>query len=517
MFAPRTRVIEGMGSVAWGSLLLFVGTLVSIGGTFVTRVILVRSLSEADWSALSLGFAYAGLVSSFGSLGLGSAVARSLPYAESEERRRGIIRTALVVGGTAAVVASVLLYLLGPEIARAVSSPALAETLQLLALSTGFMIFGGLIASIFQGYEDVRPNAYFLQALNPFLFVFFLGALIALPKFGLTYLYAVYAYVAAAGVSLAAILVYGVRKLPRHLAPGPRAPGSARILLAFTAPLFASGVMAYFTSYGDTLVLGAFDSLHVGTYVASLTMARLLTLGIGALSYIFLPVSTKYFRDREMSSVRILYVTATKWMVLASLPLFLLFVFLPGPSLGLVYGSAYTSVTLPLQVVTLGAFLSTIVGPAAAAQVAFGQTRLLLYNSIVAGVADMGLAWVLIPHYGLLGAAIAWCSANAIYPALSLIEVEMIDSVHPFRLHFLVPLFATAVPAALLLLVVPRTISVWWLPPIGVGIALLFVAMTLVTRSIDEGDRLLLVAVEQMLGRKIPLVRRIAALVRPPP
>ncbi len=516
MAVPQPRVIDGMGSVARGSLLLFVGTLVSIGGTFVTRVILVRSLSEADWSALSLGFAYAGLLSSFGSLGLGSAVARCLPYADSEDRRRGIVRTALVVGGAASVVATILLYLLGPDIARAVSSPALAETLQLLSLSTGFMIFGGLVASVFQGYEDVRPNAYFLQALNPFLFVFFLSAMLVLPEFGLTYLYAVYAYVAAAGASLSAILIYALWKLPHHLAPGPRAAGSARILLAFTAPLFAVGVMAYFTSYGDTLVLGSFDSLHVGTYVASLTMARLLTLGIGALSYIFLPVATKYIRDREMGSVRILYVTATKWMVLASLPLFLLFVFLPGPSLGLVYGSAYTSVTLPLQVVTLGAFASTIVGPAAAAQVAFGQTRLLLYNSIVAGAVDLGLAWLLIPHFGLVGAAIAWCSANAVYPALSLIEVEMLGSVHPFRRHFVTPLFATAVPTALLLLLVPRTISVWWLPPIGLGIALLFVGMTLVTRSIDEGDRLLLVAIEQMIGRRIPLVRRVAALARPP-
>jgi len=215
-----------------------------------------------------------------------------------------------------------------------------------------------------------------------------------------------------------------------------------------------------------------------------------------------------------MAAVRTLYVTATKWMVLASLPLFLLFVILPGPSLALVYGSSYGSVTIPLQVVTIGAFLSTIVGPAAATQVAFGQTRLLLYNSVIAGVADLGLAFVLVPHFGLVGAAIAWCSANALYPILSLIEVEMLGSVHPFRSHFLVPLFATSLPATLLLLVIPKGVSVWWLPPIGIGIALLFIAVAILTHSIDDGDRMLLAAIERMIGREVPFVRRIGALVR---
>ncbi|MGI0128674.1 MAG: oligosaccharide flippase family protein, partial [Thermoplasmata archaeon] len=298
---------------------------------------------------------------------------------------------------------------------------------------------------------------------------------------------------------------------------GSRSKGMLRPTVAFAAPLFAVAVMGYLSGYGDTLVLGAYSSLLVGTYTASLAMARLLPIGIAALSFIFLPVAAKFHRDRDTPSIEALYVTATKWTLLASLPFFLIFVFLPGSSLQLVYGTAYSTVVTPLQILVVGAFLSTLVGPAAMTLIAFGRTRLLVLNSVLAGVVDVGVSFALVPGFGLTGAATAWAIATALYPVLSLVEIAIMYGIHPFRRHLLGPLLTTFVPVGVLVALLDP-LPLWVLPLVGVAIILWFIAMVIVTGSVDEGDKKLLVAIEGMLGTRLTLVRRLGALgIRPRP
>lgn len=508
--AQGSGVREGLSSVTRGTLLTLVATLFFIGENFISRVILVRSLTPLQWSAFSLGLTMAGLLISFGSLGLPSAVARSLPYSSSDGERRGIVRVALLTTILSALVVSGTLFFLGPPIGHALGSSLLGIAIQFFAISVGFSILSGIVLAIFQGFEDVRPNAFFNLILNPTLFIVFLVALITVPPRLLSYNEALLAYVGASVGSLLAALLYSSRRLSRHLAPGPAEKKVFPKLMAFAIPLFAAGVFGYLTGSADTLILGVYDNVDVGTYTASLTLARLLQIGISSLGYIFLPVSAKFLRDRDRESVRTIYSTATKWMILASLPLFLLFVFLPAPSLGFVYGSKYTSVTLPLQIVVIGAFVATLAGPSNSAQIAFAQTRLLTYNTAITAGCDIGLSLVLIPAHGMVGAAIAWSVSNALWPVLSMIELAILQDVHPFRPHFLVPLIGAALPLGLVFyFLVPQGIALWLLPGIGIACAGFFVFVVLLTGSIDRGDRLLLEAIEGMIGRPLWLLRRI--------
>lgn len=508
---------DGLSSVTRGTLFLLVATLAYVGLNFVARVILTHGTSYNEFNAFYFALSLVSVVGAVGSLGLPSAIARSLPYASSDAERRSIVRGALVVGGATAVASALVLWALGPWITATLHFVDLGPALEVFPIAVGTSIAVSLIAAIFQGYEDVTPNALYIQIVIPGLFVVFLIGVAVLPPSGIDYTSALLAYVAANVVSLALTVGYALRRLPRLLPSGPGATGTLGRLLRFAAPLFLVSLMGTLVGYGDTLVLGAFHPTEVGTYGASLTLARLLQVGVGAAAYIFLPVAARLLRKRETASIGVTYVTVTKWMILFSLPLFLLFVFLPGRSLDLVYTSTYATVVLPLQITAAGAFVTTVLGPAANAQVAFGQTRLLAYNSVVAAVVDLGVSFALVPSEGITGAAIAWALANAVYTALSLAELAYFTGVHPFRPHFVVPLLVTAVPVAAFLALAPLTYPLWSLPLLGLGIAALFVLVVLLTRSVDEGDQLLLGAVEGLVGRPLPFLRRIGRIGLPRP
>ena len=502
-------VRDGLSSVTKGTLFLLVSTLLLVGFNFVSRVLVVRSISPSDWSSFSFGLTLAGVLVAVGCLGLPSAVARSLPYASSDDERRTIVRSTLWIGSISALGSAVLLFAFAGPIGQSLGSPGITLGLRFFPIAVGAGILSSLIASIFQGYEDVTPNALFQQIVNPSLFVVFLTAAYLLPPAGIDYTAALEAYALATAATLGLLVLYLVRHLPRHLSPGPQSPTALPRLLRFTAPLFIVGVMAAITGSGDTLILGIFHPGEVGTYTASLTLTRLVPIGIGAAAYIFLPVASRFVRRGETTSVGVTYATVTKWMILVSLPLFLLFFFLPGGSLGLVYGPIYSSTVLPLQITVAGAFATTVLGPAASAQVAFGQTRLLAVNAVATGLVDVAVAFALVPTYGYVGAAIAWGVANATYAALCLLQLGLLTGIHPFHRHFVVPALVTGLPVGVVLALVHPHLPFWALPILGVGIALLFVIAVLATRSIDEGDRLLLEAVERLFGRPLPFFRRL--------
>jgi O-antigen/teichoic acid export membrane protein len=499
----------GLTIVTRGTLLVFVSAICLVALTFVSRVLLVRSPS-ADWNAFSLELTFASLLTAAGNLGLPNSVARSLPHAATDAERRTIVRTAIAATAGSAVLIALTLWLLAPQLATRLGIPALHVGLEFFSIAIAATLVAGAFSAIFRGYADVVPYALFLQVVNPGLFVVFLLAALLLPARGISYTYALAAYALANAATLAALVVYALRRLPRHLPSGPHAPEARGRLFRFTAPLFIAGVMITLAGTGDTVVLGIYHPAEVGTYTASLTLARLIAVGIGSMSYIFLPVATRFLRRANPLAVRVTYATVTKWLLTFSMPLFFLFDFIPGRSLGLVFGSAYSTVVVPLQITVAGAFVATILGPGSTTQIAYGRVRLLAINSVVAGVVDVGLALALVPAHGYDGAAVAWGLSTLLYAALCLGELMAFDGIRLFGRHFVVPLVATSIPFAVLLLVLRTRIPEWTLPPLGLAMAAVFVLAVFVTRSIDEGDRTLLGAIEDLIGRQVPFVRRLA-------
>ena len=504
---------SGFATVTAGTLFLLVSTILLVGFNFAARVLIVRSVSPTAWDSFSLGFTLTQVLLAVGGLGLPLAVARSLPYAGQDSERREIIRTALWLGTTAGVLSGLALVLTSSTIGHDLGSAQVGTGLVYFSVAVASLIVATLLAAVFQGFSNVTPNAVFLQIANPALFLGFLAVSFAVPPGHVTYTEALLAYAASAAATLVALVAYAVKRLPRAYVRGPGDRHARTKLLVLAVPLFVTGVMGTVAGYGDTLVLGAFHYAQVGTYTASLTFARLVQVGVSAAAYIFLPVASGFLARGDRRAVRLTYVTVTKWLTAFSLPLFVVFVFLPSSSLNLVYGAHYAAIVLPLQIVAASAFVGTLLGPAAMAQVASGQARLVAINSVIAGAVDLGISFALVPAYGDVGAAIAWSVANLIYPALCLAQLARSEGYHPFSRDFVVPLGVTCLPTCFVLLLLHPHLPLLFLPFVAVGFAIVFALVVTVAGGGSEGDRLLLEAVERLLGRPLPFVRRWAAVL----
>jgi O-antigen/teichoic acid export membrane protein len=374
------------------------------------------------------------------------------------------------------------------------------------------------LASIFQGFEDTAPNAIFNQIVNPGLFLLFVLLFLA---FGLGFTFTLVAYVLSTGVAFALFVVYAYRRIPK-LVPkpaGPKAPLPPG-LFGLSVSLWGVTSFQFVTAYVDTIILGAITGniAEVGLYSAAMTLARLLLVGNGALTYIYLPVAARLKREGDVETIRTSYVTATRWVLVITMPMLFLFLFLPVQSLHAVFGPNYTEGALALSILVIGSFASVIEGPANSALAGMGYARALLLTTVVAASVNLVLSLVLIPTYGLLGAAVAWAVSRAIYPGLGAYLLYQFDRVTPMRRLLVLPLAVSlAIGTPIFLAAAYFAVPSWTVIPFFFVGALVFIGAILLTRTVDRGDLTALSALERRVGRNFPgLHRFLERYVGPP-
>jgi O-antigen/teichoic acid export membrane protein len=175
------------------------------------------------------------------------------------------------------------------------------------------------------------------------------------------------------------------------------------------------------------------------------------------------------------------YQAATLWSVTAAWPLYLV---LAGfaPLVMSVFGDQYSAASDVVVILSLAMLLATACGPVDSVLLMAGRSGLSLRNSTVALAIDVGLNLVLIPRFGIRGAAMAWAVAIVARNVMPLVQVRRHLGLWPItRTTVRVALGAVACFGLAGLLTAPTDLP----PPtdlVVLGVALL--AYTLWLRSI---------------------------------
>lgn len=505
--APVLHHSESLGR---GTVVMVVGTIFFFLLSFIGRVAVARHLSVEEFGDFNLGLALAGLLSLVALLGLHQAVARTIAEHRDPASRRRVIRWAMSITVVTAVASSALVFLFANEIADLfdpAGSAQLTVVFQMFSVTVGLTLLCTFVASVFQGFEDTLPNAWINQAVQPAAFVVFVYILVA---FHLNLFDALLAWVLSNVVTFLVLVAYAWQRLHRHLPSGPANGELPKGMLLLSLSLWGVTTLAFVTAFVDTLILGVFrPETQVGIYSAVMTLARLLLAASGAVTYIFLPVAARLKGQQDIAAIRSAYVTTSRWVLLFTVPLFLVFTILPSNSITFVFGKSYGPGALTLALVTVGALVSVAFGPVNVTLAGMGNVRPLLAATAVSAVANIVLSLALIPTYGLLGAGIAWSVARVLYPAAGASALWVQDRITPLRRTLTWPLavsLAVGIPAFVAVALLPH--PTWIVVPlyfVGVGI---FLGAIFATRSVESGDLVICGIVESVVRRPLPGLKR---------
>ena len=494
------NALRALRKIAKGSGLVLLGTIMSLVLGFLSRIVLARGFSVSDYGAFNLAIAVLSFLGLLVTLGLPEGIAREVSYYKVKDpgRVESIVSVSFFLASVASIVGCVSLFFASGVLAGFLHVPVLLFALRVLSFALPFQALLTLVVSIARGFGRVREKIFFrdigvsLLWLLGLLFVYFLS---------LSFRYVFVAYVAAYALSLAALLAYERSRGLLSLSFRSFDRGLVARLLSFSLPLLFTGVMGFVMNWTDTLMLGYFRGpREVGVYNAAAPLARLLTVPLGVAGFMFLPIVSELYARDEMSELRRVYQVTAKWLFLASLPLFAAYMLFPRLVISVVFGAKYVGGSVALVVLSLGFIFHVLMGLNGMSLIALGETKLIALYNLAAAILNVVLSAVLIPVYGIVGAAVATAVSYILGNVLTSLRLYCGYGVAPFYSNYLKTL-----GAAFLLLAVFRALGV---RPPGVLGAVLYMAVFLVllflflvvTRSIDREDVELLHVLRDVLA-----------------
>jgi O-antigen/teichoic acid export membrane protein len=131
---------------------------------------------------------------------------------------------------------------------------------------------------------------------------------------------------------------------------------------------------------------------------------------------------------REVNSV---YQATTAWLMLLTWPMYLL-VMIFGAEVLTVFGQSYQTGGIVMVILGAAMLLATACGQVDTVLISSGRSGWSLMNGLLAVGVNVGLDLILIPRYGITGAAIGWAAAITLTNVLPLAQLAAVSRVHPF-------------------------------------------------------------------------------------
>ena len=169
---------ESLAKTSKGAGIIFLGYLVGLLFTFLTRLIVARYGTEGDYGIFSLAYTVLSICGAIALLGLAEGASRSIGYyrGKNEDTKvGGIISSSIWLTVAASVTLFLVLFLASGIISRSFfHDPALILPLKLFAIALPFSTLIHILASIFRGFDRAGPTAFFHHILRNALFLILL-------------------------------------------------------------------------------------------------------------------------------------------------------------------------------------------------------------------------------------------------------------------------------------------------------------------------------------------------------
>ena len=359
------------------------------------------------------------------------------------ERIRPTLRASLVpVLGMSVLVAGVLL-IWAPQVAQLSGRPhsgAVDVALRALAIFLPLAALSDLWIATARGFGSLGPLVVIEKVLRPALQVV---ATLAVAVLGLRpALWLPLAWAAPYALSAAVALVWLRTLVGRSDLTLRRSAGSAyrtrgrpsemRPFWRFTAPRSVTSIVQVALQRLDVLlVFSILGPAEAAIYTAATRFLILGQLGSQALSVATQHRFARLLAVGDTAGAKQLYALVTGWLVLLTWPAYLAFAVF-GDYVLEIFGRGYKVGWSVMIVLALMMLIATGCGMVENVLNMAGKTVWNLVNNGVALAANVGLNLLLIPRWGLVGAATAWAVSIFLSNAVPLVQLAWKLKLHPF-------------------------------------------------------------------------------------
>ncbi|ADT85065.1 flippase [Thermococcus barophilus] len=499
---------QALHKIARGTGIIFAGTVISMFFGFLSRAIIAREFSKAEYGVFNLALTVLSIGLVIATLGFQNALPREVAfYREKEPGKVGrLISTAIAITAVSAVTTALLIFFLAGDISLIFREERLVSALRVIVLALPFSALTAVIISASRGFGRVREQVYFQNMVYSTVFLVLVAAGVAM---GLPFGYVFFAYVAAQAVTLTA-LGADVRKSRLFTLRASFDLRIGRELVVFSLPLLFSGILAFIMNWTDTLMLGYYKGSEVvGLYNSAAPIARLIPIFLNSAGFLYAPIAAGLYAQGKVEEMGRTYQILTKWVFMLTLPIFSVMFLFPEATIGFFFGSKYVPAASALQILALGFMFHTFLGLNGLSLVVIGESKFIMLFNLISAMFNLLLNTLLIPVYGFEGAAVATVISYSTGNILVSSRLYQKTKIHPFSWNYVKPLAISFILLGIIKGLNLKVPSIWYAVPILVAFLGVYTLLVLLSRSIDKEDVELLLAVEKRLGVDLGIIKRV--------
>lgn len=370
---------------------------------FILRIFLARYLGAGDLGLYTLTYSVYSIGILLSAFGIGQALTKyAAEFREDTPRTNLLVSSGVITVPALGCAVGLIIYVSSSPIASLFDMPELAGLLRILAFTLPFVALQLVVLGFLNGLRRMRLFA-FINIARSALTIILTVALVLL-GYGL-----VGAMVALLSSTIVVSLfaLFSIRKSLVRPRLGQYAP-AIKMLLVFGGYLVLTGSITLIQLYTDNFMVGYFmTKTDVGYYSVAVTLFMAMHLLPRAVSMIANPTMSTYWGRGEVDKIEDLVNRIMKYTASLLIPVGFLLAFLSQPIITLIFGKDFAPAILPFQILLIRAVFGGIITSVGTALSSTTYINMLFKLSGIAAVTNIIFNLLLIPRWGINGAASA--------------------------------------------------------------------------------------------------------------
>jgi O-antigen/teichoic acid export membrane protein len=429
-FEQNIRVVASGGGVT------FTGKLFTNVLRLATAILLARVLGADELGLYNLALSGLNIAMGIALFGLDAAIVRFIAIMAGRKDEDGIWSVLQVGMGVAlllsALLGTLLFALSYPVADKVFNEPRLAPTLQLASVFVPLMVIYDQLGNALRGFKKFNEAVVAQYVYQPVTRLALIGALAIL---GLNARDAVIAY-GLGSLSASIAMAYSLNKHFPIRRTWKLSRATFKDMVDFSFPVWLSGLLNKFQGNIQSVFLGTMNTITgVGVFGVASQITSVSGEFSSSISSTSKPVMAELQDRGDVDQMERIYQTANKWVAMVQIPIFMLMVIFPEAILS-IFGESYVDGSTALIILAVASFIKVITGMGGTIIDMAGYTKLKLFNSFLRLVLYILLDYLLIPRFGLVGAAVAVLVGEGGVNLIRLAQVYLIFRILPVNPGF---------------------------------------------------------------------------------
>lgn len=375
--------------------------------SFVSSMLLARWLGTTGYGTFAYAITWVGLLGVPAALGLPLVIVREIAAYQTRSEWsliKGLLRWANQVVALLSVGLALLAVIIAWNFHPTANSQMLS-TFWIVVLSLPFNSLIIIRQSAMQGLHRVVSGQLVDMLIRPILFIILIGG--------------VYLFIGQSSANIAAVIhlistaaawIIGTQML-RHTLPREVKEAipdyQTKAWMASSWPLMIASAMNFIYFRTDTIMLGAMKgAAAVGLYVVANRGSDLVALSLTVIQPALAPTLASLYAQGDIKQLQRLMAKSSQLLLISSLPIAILLIGF-GQQFLLLFGHDFQQSYATLVILTTAQLVNVSMGPVSQLLIMTGGERDVAVNYGISAGINIILNAILIPNFGLEGAATA--------------------------------------------------------------------------------------------------------------